>query len=165
MVTALVISGRGRVYAAIDWLAGCVREGLQPPYLFSCTREFVRSERGSAKSTLMVEGGHVSHHGSGCCPFLFNQSGEFTGCGGWRLAHAVSLHRAKHAGIELHDCMLRVRCRKMRGGPKSYPVPKHEEEQGQTYHDHSRDESQHARMKRSCHAHQAAEGLTYRGTQ
>ena len=68
----MAMSGRGRVYAAIGWLAGCVREGLQPPYLFSCTREFIRGERGSAKSTLIVEGGHVSYHGSGCCPFLFN---------------------------------------------------------------------------------------------
>ena len=69
---SMAMSGRGRVYAAIGWLAGCVREGLQPPYLFSCTREFIRGERGSAKSTLIVEGGHVSYHGSGCCPFLFN---------------------------------------------------------------------------------------------
>jgi hypothetical protein len=43
----------------------------------------------------MAEGGHVSHQGTGCLPFLFNQSGKFIGCGGWRFAHAVSLHRAK----------------------------------------------------------------------
>ena len=72
MVAALGTSGRGRAFAAIGWLAGCVREGLQSPHLFSCTREFVRGERGSAKSTLMVEGCHVSHHGTGGCPFLFN---------------------------------------------------------------------------------------------
>ena len=165
MGAALATSGRGRVYAAIGWLAGCVREGLQPPHLFSCTREFARSERGSAKSTLMVEGGHVSHHGSGCCPFLFNQSGEFTGCGGWRFAHAVSLNCAKHAGIEVHDRKLRVRSRKMCGGPESYPVPKQEEEQGQNDHDHSRDESQHAWLERSGHARQPAEDLADRGTQ
>ena len=39
------------------------------------------------------------------------------------------------------------------------------EEQGQADHDHSRDESQHARLECSGHARQAAEGLAYRGTQ
>ena len=69
---SMAMSGRGRVYVVMGWLAGCVREGLQPSYLFSCMREFIRGERGSAKSTLIVEGGYVSHHGSGCCPLLFN---------------------------------------------------------------------------------------------
>ena len=90
-------------------VSGLRVEGLQLPYLVSCTREFARGERCSTKSSLMVEGGHVSYHGTGYLPFLFNQSGKFTGCGGWRFAHAVSLHRAKHAGIELDDYKLRVR--------------------------------------------------------
>ena len=161
----LAMSGRDRDYTAIGWLAGYVCEGLQLPYLVRCMREFARGERGSTKSSLMVKGGHVSHHGTGCLPFLFDQSGKFTGCGGWRFAHAVFLHRAQHAGIELDDYKLRVRCPKMCGGPKPYPIPKHEEEQGQADHDHSRDESQHARLKCSGHVCQAAEGLAYRGTQ
>lgn len=69
---SMAMSGRGRVYVVMGWLAGCVREGLQPPYQLSCMREFFRGEWGSAKSTLMVEGGHVSYHGSGGGPFLFN---------------------------------------------------------------------------------------------
>ena len=165
MGAALATSGRGQGYTTIGWLAGYVREGLQPPYLFSCTREFIWGERGSAKSTLMVEGGHVSHHGTGCLPFLFNQSGKFTGCGGWRFVHAVSLHRAKHAGIELDDYKLRVRCPKMCGDPEPYPIPKHEEEQGQADHDHSRDESQHAWLERLGHARQPTDDLTDRGIQ
>ena len=77
----------------------------------------------------------------------------------------MSLHRAKHAGIELDYRNLRVRCRKMCGGPEPYPIPKHEKEHGQADHDHSRDESQHARMKRSSHVRQATENLANRGTQ
>ena len=85
MVAALATSGRDRDYAAIGWLAGYVCEGLQLPYLVSCTREFARGERGSTKSSLMVEGGDVSHHGTGCLPFLFNQFDKFTGCDSTRL--------------------------------------------------------------------------------
>ncbi len=113
----------------------------------------------------MVESGYVSDHGTGRLAFLFNQSGKFTGCGGWKFAHAVSLHRAKHTGIELDDRKLWVRCRKMCGGPEPYPIPKHEEEQGQADHHHSRDESQHARLERSGHACQPTEDLAYRGTE
>ena len=105
------------------------REGLQTPrHLFSRTRKFVRGERGSTKSSLMVEGDHISHHRTGRFPFSFNQSGKFTGCGSWRFVHPVSLHRANHASIELDDRKLLVRCRKMCGGPEPYPIPKHEEE-------------------------------------
>ncbi len=78
MVAALATSGQDRAYAARGWLAGDVCEGLQPPHLFSRTSEFARGERGSTKSSLMVEGGYVSHHGTGCLPFLFNQFDKFT---------------------------------------------------------------------------------------
>jgi hypothetical protein len=78
--------------------------------------------------------------------------------------HTLSLHRAKHAGIELDDRKLGMRCPKMCGSPESYPIPKHEEEQGQADHDHSRAELQYARLKRSGHMHQAAEHPAYRGT-
>jgi hypothetical protein len=53
-------------------------------------------ERGSTKSSLMVEGSHVSHKGGpaafhSCSTSLANS----LAVAGWRFAHAVSLHRAK----------------------------------------------------------------------
>ena len=64
----------------LRWLTGHMCKGLQPPHLFSCTRELARSKRGSTISSLMVEGCHIRHHRTGRFPFPFNQSGKFTGC-------------------------------------------------------------------------------------
>jgi len=76
----------------------------------------------------MIEGGHINHDGTGGSPFLFNQSGKFTGGGGWRFTHTVPFHRAKHTTIELDDRKLRARYRKMCSDPESYPIPKQKEE-------------------------------------
>ena len=80
----------------------------------------------------MVEGDHISHYRTGRFPFLFNQSGKFTGCSSWRLVDSVFFHRADHTGIELDNRKLLVRCRKMKmdGGPEPYPIPKHEKKYG-----------------------------------
>ena len=102
MVTAWRLDGNEAMHR-LGWLTGHMCKGLQPPHLFSCTRELARSKRGSTISSLMVEGCHISHHRTGRFPFPFNQSGKFTGCCRWRFAHAVSFHRAHHASIKLDD--------------------------------------------------------------
>ena len=131
MVAALITSElKLDCAAAIEWLASPVHERLQPPHLFSCTRELACGKRGSTISSLVVEGCHISYQRAGHFPFPFNQSGKFTGCGRWRFAHAVSLHHAYHAIIELDDCELRMRCRKMGGRPESDSIPKYKEKQG-----------------------------------
>lgn len=123
----------------------CACEGLQTPQLFSYTRKIALGERSTTESSLMVKGGHISHHGTCCLPFPFNQSGKFTSCSGWRFTHAMSLHYTEHAAIELDYHELRVRFgKKMCDGPESYPISKHEESHRQADHNRSRDESQHA---------------------
>ena len=77
----------------------------------------------------------------------------------------MSFHRAKHAGIELDDRKLRVRCRKMCACPEPYPIPKHKKEQSQADHYHSRDEFQHTKLECSGHLRQPAEGLADRAIQ